>query len=389
MIALDPHLVLALDREGRPWRLIDGACTCRWGLNGRILSVTRATDGARRYRWLDLDEAVGLWNRTRRRLAPLFETGPDLDRDLHRIGSEEEPAGTAELGELLARTAARDGTALEAEAGRFAEIWTPVGILPPDQYLALLVQLTHGCAFNTCTFCGFYRDIPYRVKTPEQLRDHLQQVDGFMGRGAGLRRSLFLGDANALALPPATLIPLLEEVGAHYTGRPQFGTNMHSFLDAFTGAQRSEADYRRLRSLGLVRVCIGLESGHDPLLTWLGKPGRAADAAAAVRAMKAGGLAVSLTVLLGAGGRRFAADHERDTVALLSDLPLDGGDILYLSELVDLPEAPYVFQAEAEGIEPLTAAQIAGQRELFAAAPAPWRAGGPRRAVYDIREFSY
>ena len=43
-------------------------------------------------------------------------------------------------------------------------VYSPVGILPPDQYLALVVQATRGCAFNTCTFCDLYRD-GYRVKS--------------------------------------------------------------------------------------------------------------------------------------------------------------------------------------------------------------------------------
>jgi len=34
----------------------------------------------------------------------------------------------------------------------------PVGILPPDQYMAVVLQAAEGCAFNTCTFCDFYRD---------------------------------------------------------------------------------------------------------------------------------------------------------------------------------------------------------------------------------------
>jgi radical SAM superfamily enzyme YgiQ (UPF0313 family) len=389
VIGLDPHLVLALDREGRPWRLVDGPRTCRWGLNGRILTVTRTEDGSRRYRWIELEEAVALWQRTRQRLAPLFAAGTELERNLVRIGEELPADEIAQIVKVLRRTGERNSDRQRDEADRFTRIWTPVGILPPDQYLALQIQLTEGCRFNTCTFCGFYREVEYRVKTPAELRIHLQAIDDFLGEGLGLRRSLFLGDANALALEMAELMPLLELIGRHYAGHPRFERNLHSFQDAFTGARRSAADYARLREQGLVRICVGLESGHDPLLKWLRKPGRAADVAAAVRAMKAGGVAVSLTVLLGAGGRQYAADHERDTTALLADLPLDGDDILYFSELVDLPAAPYVFHAQVDGIDPLDPQQLREQRERIATAPEPHRSGGPRQVTYDIREFSY
>ena len=389
MIGLDPHLVLALDREGRPWRLVDGSRTCRWGLNGRVLTVTRAGDGSRCYHWYELEEAVVLWRETRQRLAPLLAAGKELQLDLIRVGDEAPPDEVGQLMRVLNRAGQRDAARQRADAARFTRIWSPVGILPPDQYLALQVQVTRGCRFNTCTFCTFYRGIGYRVKTPAELRTHLRAVDEFLAAGIGLRRSLFLGDANALALEMDELEPLLEVVGDHYADRPRFARNMHSFQDAFTGARRTAAEYARLRERGVVRICVGLESGHDPLLRWLRKPGRAADVAAAVRAMKDGGVAVSLTVLLGAGGRHYAAGHERDTAALLADLPLDGDDILYFSELVDLPEAPYVFHAQEDGIDPLDPAGFREQRERIAAVLVPRQAGGPRQASYDIREFSY
>jgi radical SAM superfamily enzyme YgiQ (UPF0313 family) len=54
---------------------------------------------------------------------------------------------------------------LEGEAGPFRNsIYKPVSILPPDQYLALVVQATEGCSYNECSFCTFYRDRPFRIK---------------------------------------------------------------------------------------------------------------------------------------------------------------------------------------------------------------------------------
>ena len=133
---------------------------------------------------------------------------------------------------LLALASRFDAAAARADAGRFSLVFGRVGILPPDQYLSLVVQATEGCSFNTCTFCELYRE-GYRVKTPEEFRQHVSGVLSYLGASASLRsRGIFLGAANALAVPMARLLPifetLLEELDAARRG-------VCAFVDGFTG----------------------------------------------------------------------------------------------------------------------------------------------------------
>jgi len=404
VVGIDPVLVLAADLEGRPWRLVDGETTYRWSLNGSVLAVRRSDEGSRERRRMDPDEASEVWEATRRRLAPLLEElppetgGPGSDPLVDHLlymaspteGPERPPDGAGErLAGALRRLAATDTESLREDAARFESVYTPVGILPPDQYMSLVLQLTRGCSFNTCTFCTFYRDFPFRIKDPEELVTHMQEVEAFLGRGIELRRSIFLGDANALVVPMSRLRPLVEAVYRRYADHPASEGGLHAFLDGFSGAKKSADDYTVLRELGLVRVSVGMESGHDPLLEWLRKPGTSGDVAASVRAMKEAGLAVTMIVLLGAGGTRFDEGHVRDTASLLSSLPLDRGDIVYFSEFVEQPDAPYGVIAAAEQVPPLDRVGMARQRERIEAVLEPFREGGPRTAVYDIREFTY
>ena len=77
-----------------------------------------------------------------------------------------------------------------------------------------------------------------------------------------------------------------------------------------------------MAELGLKRVYIGLESGHDPLLEFVRKPGHAQDAIETVQTIKAAGINVGLIVMIGLGGDRFAAGHVADTIAVLNQMPL-------------------------------------------------------------------
>ena len=159
-----------------------------------------------------------------------------------------------------------------------------------------------------------------------------------------------------------------------------------AFLDAFTGTRKSEEDYRALAELGLRRVYIGLESGHDPLLEFVRKPGHAQDAIDTVETIKAAGINVGLIVMIGLGGDRFAVGHVADTIAVLNRMPLGEDDLIYFSDLVEEPNTLYPQLAQQHGIQPLGAEGRSGQR---AALRAGLQLRGVKVSNYDVREFVY
>jgi hypothetical protein len=163
---------------------------------------------------------------------------------------------------------------------------------------------------------------------------------------------------------------------------------IHAFLDGFTGSRKTASEYAPLGMLGLKRVSIGMESGHDPLLTFVQKPSSAADIVATVTELKQAGIAVSVIVLVGLGGDRFAAGHVADTVALLNRLPLGSGDIVYFSTLSERANAPYADQIRAAGIRPLNDAELRAQRQAIVER-LNFGSPGPQIATYDIHEFIY
>jgi radical SAM superfamily enzyme YgiQ (UPF0313 family) len=161
---------------------------------------------------------------------------------------------------------------------------------------------------------------------------------------------------------------------------------VYAFLDAFTGTRKSVEDYRALAELGLKRVYIGLESGHDPLLEFVRKPGHAQDAIETVEAIKAAGINVGLIVMIGLGGDRFAVGHVADTITVLNQMPLGEDDLIYFSDLVEEPATPYPLLAQQQDIHALSTEGRAGQR---AALRAGLQQPGVKVSNYDVREFVY
>jgi hypothetical protein len=373
--------VFSYDLEGRLWTAFIDGIAYRRGLDGKMIARWRKPGQNRERRWLSPDEAFEIEGRARQQVATLYDGIQNgavaLRGELGTIGNR-----------TLQRALAFDQTRSSDDAAHYHRVYKPVGILPPDQYMAVVLQATEGCSFNTCTFCTFYKDRPFRIKSPDEFRAHAAAVRDFLGDGLSLRRTIFLGDANSMVVPMAKLLPLMDMVHEVYDVGQLGG--IYAFLDGFSGEKKSARDYAQLRERGLKTVYIGLESGHEPLLKFLQKPGRPQDAIKAVRALKAAGVAVGIIVLLGAGGHQYADGHVRDTIKVINAMKLDMDDIVYFSELLVDEGMIYAQDAYQSGLQPLTPEECTAQGELIESQLTFSRRGGkPHISRYDIREFIY
>jgi radical SAM superfamily enzyme YgiQ (UPF0313 family) len=238
------------------------------------------------------------------------------------------------------------------------------------------------------------------------FHEHIRRVRAFIGEGLDLRRSIFLGDANALMIPQKRLLPRFEIIHQEFdilprgltkdtqnawcTAHPIHFDGIYSFIDAFTTKPKRAADFAALAERGLRRVYVGLESGDAELLKFLGKPNTPEDVGRLVNECKAGGVAVGVIILVGAGGAKFERAHIQHTTQLVNALPLDNDDFIFLSELVDFSHSVYSERAAHAGIQPLGVEQVENQTQVL-------REGllfrdpshAPRVSCYDIREFVY
>ena len=358
-------VVFTFDREGRPVTWSEEGSLYKRSLASEVHG--RRVEGGVRRRWtVSPEEAVAWFERLLSRVAEMPQRGLDAEA---RIRIEEIRRWTPER--------------LLAERERFEAAYRPMGILPPDQYLAVVLQATFGCSWNRCTFCSFYQGRAFGVRTPEEFASHLRAVGALLGRGASLRKRIFLADGDALVLSNDRLLPLLAMAREEFPGRPVSG-----FVDIFAGAGKKAREWAELRESGLDRVQVGIETGHDPLLQWLNKPGTAAEARRLTRAFKSAGLKVSVIFMVGVGGGRFASDHARATLDLIESLPLGRGDVIYLSPFLEHPGSAYARKAREEGVAPLSDGESEDQFRAL-------REGirrlhpGVKVARYDIREFVY
>ncbi len=144
-------------------------CHHRRSLNGAVLQ--KWTTDERQRRWLDQAEADQLIDDAAEQFRQLHAAlgAPDWEW----VTPPDRSSALDDLLQVIERAAHFDSVTARSDAARFAEVYSPIGILPPDQYLALVLQATVGCSFNTCTFCDLYHQ-PFRIKTPDEFRQHLR-----------------------------------------------------------------------------------------------------------------------------------------------------------------------------------------------------------------------
>jgi radical SAM superfamily enzyme YgiQ (UPF0313 family) len=178
-------------------------------------------------------------------------------------------------------------------------------IRPPSEANSIILQVTVGCSHNKCTFCGTYKDVRFRLKEEELVAEDL----AFAARYCRRQNRVFLADGDVLSLPQHRLLALFAMVRSHlpWVRRISLYGNERSIRG------KSERDLQELKAAGLDRVYMGLESGHDPTLAAIRK---GADSEALIRAgrkVRAAGLFLSVTVLLGIAGAEDSQVHAAAT----------------------------------------------------------------------------
>ena len=188
-------------------------------------------------------------------------------------------------------------------------------IRPPSEAVSLLLQVTVGCSHNKCTFCGAYKSKRFRIKTFEEIEEDVLEAKRYRGRF----ERVFLCDGDALIMPQERLKRILESINLHLPWVTRIGT----YANAKSILKKTPEDLRELKDLGLGIIYLGVETGNEELLKTIEKGVGPEKMVAAGRRVKESGIELSVTVLLGIGGRDNSNAHAIDTAKVLSEIDPD------------------------------------------------------------------
>jgi radical SAM superfamily enzyme YgiQ (UPF0313 family) len=181
---------------------------------------------------------------------------------------------------------------------------------PPSEASSLILQLTVGCSWNRCTYCGMYRGKQYRVRPVSELVEEIASI----APAADRVRRVFLADGDALAAPQDILESVLGEIRGSMPGVQRVGI----YADSRAILKKGVENLSALKKLGLGIVYFGAESGDAETLRGIRKGATVERQLEACRVVAEAGLKLSVMVLLGLAGRSGSERHARATGRFLA-----------------------------------------------------------------------
>ncbi len=186
---------------------------------------------------------------------------------------------------------------------------------PPSEAHSIILQVTVGCSHNKCTFCTSFKDKRFRIKGQTTVVADLKKAAHLYPK---IKR-LFIADGDALVMPmsywqwlmPAIRehLPWVERIGVYATGRAI--------------RKKTMEDLHWLRDYRLGIIYLGVESGDPQTLAYVNKESTAEQLIEAGQKVKAAGISLSVTVLLGIAPTGRSLAHGQHTGQLLTAMNPD------------------------------------------------------------------
>ena len=227
---------------------------------------------------------------------------------------------------------------------------------PPSEARSLIIQVTIGCAHNTCTFCNMYKAKKFRVRNMLEILSDLEEAS--RSRYAGYIEKVFLADGDALVMKTEDLLTILSAVRRLFPNV----TRVASYGTAQDILRKSEEELRQLKEAGLGIVYVGAETGDNEILKYINKGVTAEEVIAAGQKLKRCGIHTSVTLISGLGGRGRVKEHALSCAKLISEMNPEYASFLTLR----LYEGTPMYDDVVEGrFERITPDEIVDEMEIF------------------------
>jgi hypothetical protein len=223
-------------------------------------------------------------------------------------------------------------------------------IRPPSESNSLLIRATRNCPWNKCKFCNSYKDRTFEIRpvidierdiaVAKVMYDKIMEITLKSGSSGGMQKvvsmmlkdppnesfrnvalwllgggeNVFLQDANTLIMKTVDLGQVIVYLKNTF---PRV-KRVTCYARSQTAMKKKPVELLQLRHAGLSRLHIGLESGYDPILQFMGKGETAEDHVEGGRRVVESGISLSEYVILGLGGKSLSDLHAQHTADVLN-----------------------------------------------------------------------
>ena len=166
---------------------------------------------------------------------------------------------------------------------------------PPAEHNSILLQVTIGCSYNKCRFCGMYKNKQFKIKDESLIN---QDID------------------YAMIIPHEKLLRILIDINEKLPWITRIGL----YANAKSLQKKNVDQLMELKKHKLGIIYMGLESGDDEVLKNMNKGVNVITQIEQGQKVKNAGMKLSCTVLLGLGGKSRTKEHAIKTGKALSEI---------------------------------------------------------------------
>lgn len=209
-------------------------------------------------------------------------------------------------------------------------------VRPPHEMQSVLLEVTVGCTHNSCRFCNFYEDTPFRIAPIQQIEADLKEVSRFHPNAKRV---------YALGGDPFTLnVEKLKKIGnliRSYLPEANIGT----YARITSIMPKSVEELKELRTIGFNDLVIGIESGDDETLDFMNKGYKSSDIVEQCLKLEQAKINYYVIFLGGLAGHGKGIKNAKNTAAILNKLHPSH---MYMTSVAVLPNTA-LYQDVAEG----------------------------------------
>ncbi|HIC44376.1 MAG TPA: radical SAM protein [Sulfurimonas sp.] len=191
---------------------------------------------------------------------------------------------------------------------------------PPAEANNIILQVTHGCSYNHCSFCSMYKSKKFEIKALEEV---YQEIDT-LAQSYPQAKKVFLADGDALCLETSHLLEILKYLKKSFTKLSRVSV----YATAQNLLEKSDSELALLKDNLLNLIYFGIETGNEVLLKKITKGVNAQQIIRSLQKATKAGMKTSTTVILGIGGVAYTKEHIKDTAVLINQT-----EVTYLSTL--------------------------------------------------------
>lgn len=181
---------------------------------------------------------------------------------------------------------------------------------PPSEARSLIIQVTEGCSHNKCRFCYMYKCKQFRLKSKEEIKEHVQELKAYYGDA----ERIFLADGNVLCLKTEKILEMLDYIKKEFPNVKRIS----SYSGPLDLLRKTEEELIAIHEAGLELLYMGVESGSDNVLSLMEKGVNQTEMTlAGQKAIKAG-FRISCMIISGLGGKELMHEHAVESAKVIS-----------------------------------------------------------------------